>query len=180
MSPKRLGVWLGDIHVATLDVKRPWDLRCRYERSIVADDIANRPLLSCSLPVTRQSAPAAAWVRGLLPEGNHLLSLATRARVPTNYYADLLERWPNLRPEFAMSVHGSFGQPSVADFIGEGRRWGLGGPTAERIVNEMVSDLRGALVSCEHAAVAELVTSRLDWLDRARPVQGDLQVEESR
>jgi HipA-like protein len=93
VSPKQLGVWLGDVRVATLDAKRPWDLRCRYEREVAATGIANRPLLSCSLPVTRQATAATPWVRGLLPEGNHLLALATRAKVPTNYYADLLERY---------------------------------------------------------------------------------------
>jgi serine/threonine-protein kinase HipA len=93
VSPKRLGVWLEDVRVATLDARRPWDLRCRYERDVVTAGVANRPLLSCSLPVTRQAASATAWVRGLLPEGNHLLAMATRAKVPTNYYADLLERY---------------------------------------------------------------------------------------
>jgi serine/threonine-protein kinase HipA len=93
MSAKRLGVWLDGVKVATLEAKKPWDLRCRYEAHLLASGEANRPLLSCSLPVTRQPAPATPWARGLLPEGNHLLALATKARVPTNYYADLLDRY---------------------------------------------------------------------------------------
>jgi serine/threonine-protein kinase HipA len=106
VSPKRLGVWLDGIRVATLDAKKPWDLRCRYESSVVAAGGANRPLLSCSLPVTRQATPATPWVRGLLPEGNHLLALATRAKVPTNYWADLLERYGrDIAGAFCISVH---------------------------------------------------------------------------
>ena len=31
MSPKRLGVWLNATRVATLEARKPWDLRCRYE-----------------------------------------------------------------------------------------------------------------------------------------------------
>ncbi|MFN3217869.1 MAG: HipA domain-containing protein [Acidimicrobiales bacterium] len=93
MSPRRLGVWLDGARIATLEAVKPWDLRCRYERDVVAAGMANRPLLSCSLPVTRQSERATPWVRGLLPEGSHLLALATRARVPTNFYVDLLDRY---------------------------------------------------------------------------------------
>ena len=106
MSPKQLGVWLGDDLVATLDVKKPWNLRCRYTPAVIGAGEANRPLLSCSLPVTRQWAPATPWVRGLLPEGNHLLALATRAGVPTNYYADLLEHYGrDIAGAVTISVH---------------------------------------------------------------------------
>jgi serine/threonine-protein kinase HipA len=93
MKIKYLNVWLDDRHIATLEAKRPWDLRCRYERDVMASGPANRPLLSCSLPVIRELATANPWVRGLLPEGNHLLALAGRAGVPTNYYVNLLARY---------------------------------------------------------------------------------------
>ena len=93
MKVKRLGVWLDDKLVANLEVKKPWDLRCRYETSVVEELGANRPLLSCSLPTTLTSMVATPWVRGLLPEGNHLLALASRAKVPTNYFAQMLERY---------------------------------------------------------------------------------------
>ena len=93
MSTRQLGVGLGDTRVATLSANRPWDLRCTYEVSALEAGPANRPLLSCSLPVIRQRQNATPWVRGLLPEGNHLLAIATRAGVPTNYYADLLARY---------------------------------------------------------------------------------------
>ncbi len=115
MSPKRLGVWLAGERVATLEAKRPWDLRCRYELEVVATGHANRPLLSCSLPVTRQRAPATPWIRGLLPEGNHLLALATLAKVPTNYYSDLLER-------YGRDIAGAF---SIGTDPPEPRRWAV-------------------------------------------------------
>lgn len=127
MSPKRLGVWLEDVRVATLDARRPWDLRCRYERQAVATGVANRPLLSCSLPVTRQAASATAWVRGLLPEGDHLLALATRAKVPTNYYADLLER-------YGRDIAGAF---SISTHAPEPRLWAVEPYSDDELVDEL-------------------------------------------
>lgn len=45
-------------------------------------------------------------MRGILPEGNHLVALATRAGVPTNYYADLLERYGrDIAGAVSISVH---------------------------------------------------------------------------
>ncbi len=85
MAVKQLEVWDGERHVATLfAAKRPWSLRCQYSDAVIETGIANRPLLSCSLPVTRQRQLATPWVRGLLPEGLHLAALATLAGVPTN------------------------------------------------------------------------------------------------
>lgn len=105
MVVKRLGVWHDDRHIAALQARKPWDLRCRYTAAAVEAGDANRPLLSCSLPVTRQTAPATPWVRGLLPEGAHLLAVATRAGVPTNYYADLLARYGrDIAGAFTISV----------------------------------------------------------------------------
>jgi serine/threonine-protein kinase HipA len=127
VSPKHLGVWLEGVRVATLDVRRPWDLRCRYEREVVANGVANRPLLSCSLPVTRQAAAATAWVRGLLPEGNHLLALATRAKVPTNYYADLLER-------YGRDIAGAF---SISTLAPEPRSWAVEPYSDDELVEEL-------------------------------------------
>ena len=131
MSPRRLGVWLGDELVATLDAKKPWSLRCRYVPAVIETGEANRPLLSCSLPVTRQWAPATPWVRGLLPEGNHLLALATRAGVPTNYYADLLER-------YGRDIAGAM---SISEHAPESRRWSVEPYTDA----ELIADLRRVL-----------------------------------
>ncbi|MFN0026798.1 MAG: HipA domain-containing protein [Acidimicrobiales bacterium] len=128
MSPKRLGVWLDGTKVATLEARKPWDLRCRYEPAVVAQGEANRPLLSCSLPVTRQAANATAWVRGLLPEGNHLLALATRARLPTNHFAGLLER-------YGRDIAGAF---SISAEPPEPRAWAVE-PYSE---DELVAELR--------------------------------------
>jgi serine/threonine-protein kinase HipA len=127
VSPKRLGVWLDGVKVATLEAKKPWDLRCRYEPELMASGQANRPLLSCSLPVTRQSAAATPWVRGLLPEGNHLLALATRARVPTNYYADLLDR-------YGRDIAGAF---TISSDTPEPRKWTLEPYTDSELVEEL-------------------------------------------
>jgi HipA-like protein len=115
MSTKELGVWLQDRRVATLTAKKPWDLRCRYEPDVLTESLANRPLLSCSLPVIRQPGLATPWIRGLLPEGNHLLALATQAKVPTNYYADLLGR-------YGRDIAGAF---SIGTDHPELRRWAI-------------------------------------------------------
>lgn len=105
MTVKRLGVWHNDLLVAELEARRPWDVRCRYSAAAVEAGNANRPLLSCSLPVTRQNLAATPWVRGLLPEGAHLLAVATIAGVPTNYYGDLLARFGrDLAGAFTISV----------------------------------------------------------------------------
>jgi serine/threonine-protein kinase HipA len=127
MKIKHLNVWLDDRHIATLDAKNPWDLRCRYERDVVASGIANRPLLSCSLPVVRETAVANSWVRGLLPEGNHLLALAARARVPTNYYADLLAR-------FGRDVSGAF---TISTGPPEPLKWAVEPYTDDQLVEEL-------------------------------------------
>jgi serine/threonine-protein kinase HipA len=127
VSPKHLGVWLDGVKVATLEVKKPWDLRCRYEPEFVASGQANRPMLSCSLPVTRQAAPATPWVRGLLPEGNHLLALATRAQVPTNYYADLLDR-------YGRDIAGAF---TISSETPEPRKWTLEPYSDSELVEEL-------------------------------------------
>jgi serine/threonine-protein kinase HipA len=127
MSAKRLGVWLDGTRIATLDAKKPWDLRCRYEPEIVAAGDANRPLLSCSLPVTRQPGPATPWVRGLLPEGNHLLALATRAKVPTNYYADLLER-------YGRDIAGAF---TISENEPEPREWAVEPYSDDELADEL-------------------------------------------
>jgi serine/threonine-protein kinase HipA len=127
MSPKRLGVWLDDRLIATLTAKKPWDLRCRYQPEVVAESEANRPLLSCSLPVIGQAASATPWVRGLLPEGNHLLALATQAKVPTNYYADLLAR-------YGRDIAGAF---TISAEAPQPRRWDVEPYTEAEFIDEL-------------------------------------------
>jgi serine/threonine-protein kinase HipA len=127
VSTKQLGVWLDGVKVARLNAKKPWDLRCRYEPEVLAKGEANRPLLSCSLPVLRQWQDATPWVRGLLPEGNHLLALASMARVPTNYYADILAR-------FGRDIAGAF---TISEDIPEPRLWSLDLYSDHDLVDEL-------------------------------------------
>ncbi len=127
MSTKHLGVWLNGVKVARLEAKKPWDLRCRYEPGVLSAGEANRPLLSCSLPVIRQPQDATPWVRGLLPEGNHLLALASMASVPTNYYADLLAR-------YGRDVAGAF---TIATQPPEPRQWTLDPYSDHELIEEL-------------------------------------------
>ena len=129
MAVKRLGVWHDDVLVAELDAKRPWDVRCRYSAAAIDAGDANRPLLSCSLPVTRQKLPATPWARGLLPEGVHLLAVATAAGVPTNYYADLLAR-------YGRDIAGAF---SVGVDEPDARRWAIEPYDDEQLAAELRS-----------------------------------------
>jgi serine/threonine-protein kinase HipA len=76
--------------------------------------------------------------------------------------------WPKLRAEPAMSVDSVFAWPSFDGLMREKNKWGLRAQTAERVVDEMIIDLRRAVAFCDHPAVAELVSSRLDALDRSR------------
>lgn len=131
MSVRRLEVWLDDEHAASIDAKRPWDLRCRYTDTIINRLPTNSPFISCSLPVSRGKEIASWWASGLLPEGAHLQALATRAKVPTNYTADLLAR-------YGRDIAGAFtittGEPP------EPRRWALEPYTPD----ELAADLRNS------------------------------------
>lgn len=91
--PPPLQVFWDDEPIATLTAKRPWDLRCRYHPSVVDAMETNAPLLSCSLPVRRQAMPAGPFLRGLLPEGRHLQSMAALAELATNDTYGLLARF---------------------------------------------------------------------------------------
>lgn len=114
VSRAPLRVFLGNDHIADLEPKRPWDLRCRYTPTAVERWPANTPLLSCSLPLQRRPANANPFARGLLPEGAHLGEVARLARVPTSYTYDLLAR-------YGRDVAGAFVVTS-ADDPGE-KRW---------------------------------------------------------
>jgi len=128
VSVRRLEVWLDHQHVASIDAKQPWALKARYTAEVVESLPGNSPLLSCSLPVTRQWQDASWWARGLLPEGAHLLALATRAKVPTNYTSDLLAR-------YGRDIAGAFtltaGPPPDA------RRWAVEEYTGDQLADEL-------------------------------------------
>jgi serine/threonine-protein kinase HipA len=76
--------------------------------------------------------------------------------------------WPKLRAESAMSINHAFVWPSFDDLIREANQWGMRALTAERVVNDIIVDLRRAIASCDHIAVTELVCARLDALDNSR------------
>lgn len=131
MTVRHLAVWLGDEHVASIEAKRPWDLRSRYSPSVVDRIPTNSPFLSCSLPVSRSKGDASFWGRGILPEGAHLQALATRAKVPTNYTADLLAR-------YGRDIAGAF--TITAGPPPEPTRWAV----EEYTDDELATDLRNA------------------------------------
>ena len=124
-------VWLGDEHAASIDAKRPWDLRCRYTDTILNRIATNSPFISCSLPVGRSKQNAGPWATGLLPEGSHLQALAARAKAPTNYTADLLGCYGR---DIAGAYTITAGEPP------EPRRWALERYTA----GELAADLRNS------------------------------------
>ena len=93
IRPKSLGVWLGDVRVATITSKRRAEIRLRYSDEALDRWPLNAPLLSCSLPLTGRPLQAGPFFRGLLPEGVHLQSLAARAGVTTNDTFGLLARY---------------------------------------------------------------------------------------
>lgn len=131
MNVRRLEVWLDDEHVASIDAKRPWDLRCRYSDAIINRVPTNSPFISCSLLVGRGKENADSWATGLLPEGAHLQALAARAKVPTNYTADLLGR-------YGRDIAGAFtittGEPP------EPKRWAVEPYSAD----DLATDLRNS------------------------------------
>jgi hypothetical protein len=54
---RRLGVWLGNDLLATLEEPRPYKITCRYSASALERWEGNSPVLSCSLPVGARLAP---------------------------------------------------------------------------------------------------------------------------
>ena len=169
MSVKRLSVWHADMLVAELEAKRPWDLRCRYSPAALEAGDANRPLLSCSLPVTHQKATATSWVRGLLPEGEHLLAVAMTAGVPTNYYADLLAR-------FGRDIAGAF---TISIDEPDERRWAVEPYDDDQLAAELryVADAPGfAIRDDSELSIAglqnKLLVCALDDGRWGRPVHG--------
>lgn len=90
---ERLGVWLDGRRIADLE-RRHWnELRCRYTAEALDRWPSNSPVISCSLPLQVKPQDAAAFCRGLLPEGQALQALATQARLPTYDTFGLLRRY---------------------------------------------------------------------------------------
>jgi serine/threonine-protein kinase HipA len=91
--PNSLEVWMGGVRVATITSKRRAEIRLKYSDEALDRWPLNTPLLSCSLPLTTRPLQAGTFFRGLLPEGDHLQSLAARAEVTTNDTYGLLARY---------------------------------------------------------------------------------------
>ncbi|MGI9052429.1 MAG: HipA domain-containing protein [Ilumatobacteraceae bacterium] len=93
MVSRRLQIWWDDVHVAEIAAPRPWDLRIRFTSGALERWPTNTPVLSCSVPVQRRPIAASAFLKGLLPEGQHLQALASVAGVATNDAFGLLRRY---------------------------------------------------------------------------------------
>lgn len=80
------------IRVADLEA-RGTDLRLRYTKAALNGWPINTPLLSCSMPLSRAWHPARVFMRGLLPEGDHLRQVAAAANVAAADTFGLLARY---------------------------------------------------------------------------------------
>lgn len=100
-----------------------------------------------------------------IESGEGLQSLDRALSVLRRLGVDVVALWPGLRTTSAMSVNGTFEPTSLHDFVAEAHRWGVGTTTAERVLAALVADLREAVITCTHEAVAALVDSRLDLLE---------------
>lgn len=89
-----LGVWMYGLRIAEITPKNGgFSLTMRYTEEAIDRWPGNSPILSCSLPLGRSPIDASNYFRGLLPEGNHLLYLASQAKVPTGDLYTLLARY---------------------------------------------------------------------------------------
>lgn len=93
MAREPLAVWLWGEHVATIDARRPGEVRCRYTSAARERWDLNTPLLSCSLPLDATRRHAGNFFAGLLPEGRHRQAIADAARVPTYDTFGILARF---------------------------------------------------------------------------------------
>jgi serine/threonine-protein kinase HipA len=98
---RRLGVWLGEDLVATLEQPRPYRITCRYSELALEKWESNSPVLSCSLPVGTRRLDALPFCRGLLAEGRALEYMGRRANVAVNDVFALLAH-------FGRDVAGAF------------------------------------------------------------------------
>jgi serine/threonine-protein kinase HipA len=90
---RRLGVWLHGRHVADIEEGRFPALRLRYTDEALATWPGNSPVVSCALPLSSRPAEARRFLRGVLPEGQALQTLAAEAGVAVTATFDLLDRY---------------------------------------------------------------------------------------
>lgn len=89
-----LAVWLHGIRIGTLTTKgKPDHLALRYSAEALDTWPGNTPLLSCSLPLSSRTLNPCEYFRGLLAEGDHLSSIAGRAKISVTDLHGLLARY---------------------------------------------------------------------------------------
>lgn len=101
MPTRHLNVWLHGIHIARLSEPRPFRLRMDFTTAALDTFGEGSRVLSLSLPITTEPAidgeggarrAVAAFIEGLLPEGNLRQHIAAEARVPVTDTMGLLQR----------------------------------------------------------------------------------------
>ncbi len=95
MNRPRLRCWWDRVHVADFVrvASNGMTLRCEYTPEALDRWAVRTPLLSCSLPVQSKPVDASNFLRGLLPEGQHLQALAQLAGVSTTDMFSMLARY---------------------------------------------------------------------------------------
>ena len=88
---RRLELWTQGSRVGRLEFKKR--VLLTYEPDYVTLRGVGRPGVSCSLLCSDQSIDATAWCRGLLPEGQHLATLAANIGVSTGDTFGLLRHY---------------------------------------------------------------------------------------
>lgn len=88
-----LAVWLRGEKVARLRRTGPGRVSVEYTQAVLDTVPLGTPLLSCSLPVRRGRAQGWPFVTGLLPEGQHRLSMSRLAGVETLDALGMLARF---------------------------------------------------------------------------------------
>ena len=91
--PERLTVWLHDLPVAEIERGRRGRIRLSYTDVAYGRFPLNTPILSCAVPLSHTPQDAAAFIDGVLPEGDHRRLLAERARIPAHDSFGLIARY---------------------------------------------------------------------------------------
>lgn len=88
-----LGVWLHDLHVASITARKPWRLQCRYTDEALDAWPGLAPVLSCSLPLQSKRMDASVFLSGLLPEGRQRQALSAQLGITVNDVYAMLARF---------------------------------------------------------------------------------------
>lgn len=94
MKREPLAIWLYGVRIGTLTTNgKPRHLALRYSDEALETWPGNTPLLSCSLPLSTRVLNPVWYFRGLLPEGDHLSTIAGRAGISVLDLHALLARY---------------------------------------------------------------------------------------